>query len=281
MKETVLFQSRDGTQVTNTGVLQCLEQVRAFDAKFLFIHSELRFGTPNPALTKRELLGALVEAIRQLNVPTLCVPTFTFSFCNGEDFDVEKSRSKMGVLNEYIRTLPDSVRSRDPLMSVAALGEDMSVVRDLGRHSIGENSTFDKLRRLGGTRFLFLGAKPSECMTYVHYVEERYGVPYRYNRDFTGSITDSAGTTQETYTLFVRYHGVIPSQTGEYEEYLLNSGLMSRVACGNGFISAVDEPIVYDTVAQMLDRNIDYFLAEPYPRDQLDRHFQARNMVAL
>jgi aminoglycoside 3-N-acetyltransferase len=281
MKETVLFQSRDGTSVTNSGILKCLERVRAFESEYLFIHSDLSFGIPNAALTKAELLQTLVDTIQELGVPTVCVPTFTFSFCNGEDYDVEKSKSKMGALNEYIRKLPDSVRSRDPLMSVAVLGRDTSVVKDLGRHSIGADSTFDRLRAKGGVKFLFLGARPSKCMTYVHYVEERLGVPYRYNRDFTGNVTDASGTARETYTLFVRYRGVIPSETGEYEQLLVDRGLMTRVRCGDAFVFAVDEPVVYETLAQILDRDIDFLLAEPYPRDNLDRHFEAHNMVAL
>lgn len=281
MKEVTLFESRDGTCVTNTAILKCIEELKAFDARFLFIHSELSFGVPNPALEKRELLAALLETIRELNVPTLCVPTFTFSFCNGEDYDVEKSRSKMGALNEYIRKLPNSVRSRDPLMSVVALGQDTGVVEGLGRHSIGENSAFDKLRKKGGTKFLFFGASASQCMTYVHYVEERLGVPYRYNREFTGNITDPNGTTRETYTLFVRYHGVIPSETGEYEQYLIDKGLMAKLACGDAFISAVDESAAYDTAMDVLDKDINFLLAEPYPRHNLDPFFEAHSMVAL
>ncbi len=281
MKEIVLFESRDGTSVKNTEILECLDEVKAFDAKFLFIHSELSFGVPNPALQKKELLAALLDTVKEMRVPTLCVPTFTFSFCNGEDYDVEKSRSKMGVLNEYIRRLPDSLRSRDPLMSVAALGQDMSVVQDLGRNSIGEDSTFDKLRKKGGTKLLFLGASPSKCMTYVHYVEERYGVPYRYNRDFSGNITDASGTTRETYTLFVRYQGVIPCQQGKYEQLLLDKGLMAKIPCGDAFIWAVDEAILYDTLMEILDNDIDFLLEEPYPRDKSDTFFEAHNMVAL
>lgn len=281
MKEITLFKSRDGTCVTNASILKCLEDLRVFDARFLFIHSQLSFGVPNPALGKRELLAALLETIKELRVPTLCVPTFTFSFCNGEDYDLEKSRSRMGALNEYIRRLPDSVRSRDPLMSVAALGQDTSIAEGLGRDSIGENSSFDKLRKKGGAKFLFFGATASQCMTYVHYVEERLGVPYRYNRDFTGNVTDCNGTTRETYTLFVRYRGVIPSERGEYEQCLMDKGLMAKLACGDAFISAVDERPAYETAMQLLSKDVDFLLAEPYPRHNLDPFFEAHNMVAL
>ena len=56
---------------------------------------------------------------------------------------------------------------------------------------------------------------------------------------------------------------------------------MAKVACGDTFISAVDEPVVYETMMDVLDRDIDFLLAEPYPRYNLDRFFEAHNMVAL
>src|SRR5690242_20383372 len=104
----------------------------------------MSFGKPNPELGKTGLLQAVLETLQALGVPTLCVPTFTFSFCNGVAYDPAQSRSKMGVLNEYIRRLPEAERSIDPLMSAAVLGADHQVVRDLGHRSIGAGCTFDK-----------------------------------------------------------------------------------------------------------------------------------------
>jgi aminoglycoside 3-N-acetyltransferase len=187
----------------------------------------------------------------------------------------------MGVLNEYIRGLPGAVRSSDPLMSVAALGEDLALVRDIGRHSVGAGSTFDLLHCRKGATFLFLGASPSKCLTYVHYVEERFGVPYRYNRDFAGDVTDAAGTRRETWTLFVRYRNVIPSDRGEFEQALRDRGLVRTSRCGNGLVHAIDEPAVYETGMEVLGRDIDFLLAEPYPREGLDPRFEVKNMVAL
>ena len=121
----------------------------------------------------------------------MCVPTFTFSFCNRQHYCVPTSASKMGAFNEFVRRVPEAVRSIDPLMSNAVLGDDPDIVTNLSRNSIGEGSTFDKLHQRGaGVKFLFLGTTVSDCFTYTHYVEERLAVPYRYNRTFTGRIGD-------------------------------------------------------------------------------------------
>lgn len=281
MQEKQLFRSRDGQWVTNTDLLRGLEEVKAHEARVLFIHTELSFGAPNPALRKKELLEEVVQVLLALEVEALCVPTFTFSFCNGVDYNVQRSKSKMGVLNEYIRKREGSVRSRDPLMSVAAMGQDLSMVQDLGHQSCGEGSTFDKLHQKGGCKFLFLGASAAKAFTYVHYVERRVGVPYRYDRTFRGLVTDGDHSGEEEYILYVRYKDVIPSERGEYEQYLMERDLMHKVPCGDSFLSTIEESIAYETTAALLDENIDFFLAQPHPRDNLDDTFEVENMVAL
>ena len=279
MKDQTLF--RADHDVTTSDLLRGLEAVGAAECRVLFVHSEMSFGRPNPALGKTGLLEAVLEALRALGVPTLCVPTFTFSFCNGVGYDPRASRSRMGALNEYIRKLPEAERSIDPLMSAAVLGADHTLVRDVGHHSIGAGCTFDKLHAAGDARFLFLGVGAAKCFTYTHYVEERLRVPYRYDRPFTGTITQDGHAREDTYQLYVRYHGVIPESSTKFEDFLVDSGRMKKVACGDNFISSIAEPVAYEAIADKLRADANYFLAAPAPATR-DPRFEVRGeMVAL
>jgi aminoglycoside 3-N-acetyltransferase len=280
MKELKLFQARDGSWITGSGILSLLDKVKAPDAKILYMHTGLTFGAPNPELGRQDLLGCLYELIRSLGVRTLCVPAFTFSFCNGENYCVQTSPSKMGALNEYIRKLPGAIRSVDPLMSSVLVGEDRDLVENLGKNSIGGNSTFDKLHCRGGdVKFLFFGVTVSGCFTYTHYVEERLQVPYRYNRRFSGAITDGERTWQDTYGLFIRYKGVVPSATGMLEEDLFSRGLLRREDCGAASIACLDEPDGYETIVDHLRENVNCYIVED-PGDR-NTEFTVHNMVSL
>jgi aminoglycoside 3-N-acetyltransferase len=280
MMDLSLFQLKDGSWVTTSRLLSLLEKVKAQDASVLYMHTGLTFGSPNPQLGRQELLGHLYEVVASLGVPTLLVPTFTFSFCNGESYSVQSSRSRMGALNEYIRKLPGAIRSVDPLMSSVLIGEDRDLVQNLGKHSIGTKSTFDKLHHRGAAvKFLFIGTTVSECFTYTHYVEERLAAPYRYNREFTGNVMDGDRTWEDTYTLFVRYKGVVPTSSGLLENDLLRRGLLRKVSCGASSISCVDEPDGYETAAGHLRENVSCYLdADPGDRNT---EFSVSNMVAL
>ena len=276
-----LFRARDGRWVTDQQIRTALEDVGAPDAKVVYMHTELSFGAPNQRFSRKQLLAALYETLSGIKVPTLCVPTFTFSFCNGEAYDVQRSASKMGALNEYIRQLPNALRSSDPLMSVALVGEERDLASDLGHHSIGSGSTFDKLHSRRGVKFLFFGASLSKCFTYTHYVEEREKVYYRYNRDFTGTIMDHGRPYRDTYSLFVRYRNVMPSTEGRLEKELTRSGALKLARCGDAAISCIDEPTAYATIVGQLRADVNCYLVKPYPGDCLDREFAAHDMVAL
>jgi aminoglycoside 3-N-acetyltransferase len=277
-----LFRAADGRWITNQDFLQCLQDVSAPECDLLFVHSEMSFGSPNPELGRRGLLEALLEVLRATGVRTIAMPTFTFSFCNGTSYDKQRSKSQMGALNEFFRTLPESERSQDPLMSVTVSGSDMSIIRDLPHTSLGRGSTLDRIHRLGDrVRFLFLGVSPAKCFTYTHYVEKCLEVPYRYDRDLTGTVIDGEAAREETWKLFVRYGGVAPTTSSKFVNMMKSERVMQEVACGDSFIRSIAEPAGYAAVEGRLLHDIDYFLETPYPREYRDTEFHPENMVAL
>lgn len=261
MNEVNLFLAKDGKWVTNKSMLETLLSLGADKCDTLYIHTALSFGQPNPQLKKSGLLGELLNVIKAIGVKTICMPTFTFSFCNGLDYNPATSASRMGVLNEFFRKQEDVIRSADPLMSVALLGEDKDLVMGVGHVSCGENSTFDKLRHRDNVKFLFLGPKIGDCLTYMHYMEWLYSVDYRYNRIFRGNVTIGDKTSVEEYALFVRYKSVIPNSASyEYEQKMYDNGMAFIVPCGDGTISIVDEKSASMEYKKCLDENPYYFV---------------------
>ena len=261
MNEVNLFLAKDGKWVTNKSMLETLLSLGADKCDTLYIHTALSFGQPNPQLKKSGLLGELLNVIKALGVKTICMPTFTFSFCNGLDYNPATSASRMGVLNEFFRKQEDVIRSADPLMSVALLGEDKDLVMGVGHVSCGENSTFDKLRHRDNVKFLFLGPKIGDCLTYMHYMEWLYSVDYRYNRIFRGNVTIGDKTSVEEYALFVRYKSVIPNTASyDYEQKMYDNGTAFIASCGDGTISIVDENNASIEYKKCLDENPYYFV---------------------
>ena len=261
MNEVNLFLAKDGRWVTNKSLLEKLLSLEADQCDTLYIHTALSFGQPNAQLKKSALLGELLNVIKSLDVRTICMPTFTFSFCNCKDYNPATSASRMGVLNEFFRKQEGVIRSADPLMSVALLGEDKDLVTGIGHVSCGENSTFDKLRHRDKVKFLFFGPKIGDCLTYMHYLEWLYSVDYRYNRVFRGAVEIDGKTTIEEYALFVRYNGVIPNAASyDYEQKMYDNGTAFITNCGDGTISIVGLESATIEYKKCLDLNRHYFV---------------------
>lgn len=275
-----LFKTFDDNLITAEDFFSAMKKVGAADAEILFIHFGMTFGTPNTELKRDEILGAIYSAIQNLGVKTIIFPTFTFSFPNGKDYNVAKSKSKMGALNEYVRRRPEAVRSIDPLMSVTLVGDKKYLATEIGHESCGKDCIFDLLRKESGVKFLFLGTSPAECFTYTHYIEWALNVPYRYNRQFTGKIITPEKTYEDTYTLFVRYEGVIPG-ANDFQPTLLNAKVALKENIGDAAVYCVDEKPVFNMLRDKINNDINYMLARPFPKVLKNKFVLTEEMVAL
>lgn len=275
MKEINLFRDNTGHWLTNKSLLESLLSLETDKCDVLYVHSALSMGIPNPNLKKNDLLLEIYNVLKLLEVPTLCMPTYTFSYCNGQYYDPANSKTKMGALNEFFRKQEGVLRSNDPLMSVAVLGKDKDLALGISTHSITDNSTFDLLHHRSGVKFMFLGTKIGECFTYMHYLEWLYGVDYRYNRYFLGtSILNGKEVTNE-YDLFVRYKGVTPNaNTFVYEQNMYEKGLAKIKKVGDSSISVVDKNFASIAYRECLLKNPYYFVDFDGGLFRKDRTFQ-------
>jgi aminoglycoside 3-N-acetyltransferase len=277
-----LFYTKDNTPVSEKNIIDTLDKLKIWDTEYLYIHTGLSFGTPNPNIKKKELLESVLSIFQRFNVKNICFPTFTFSFCNGQDFDVNNSKTKMGSINDFARKMPNSVRSLDPLMSNVLIGDDIDLVTNLSKQSIGKGSFYDKLHERNGVKFLFFGTKVGACYTYMHYIEKMLDVGYRYDKKFTGSIIDSSNKkSTESYDLFVRYKNVYPGNgTFNYEDKLLQSNISQRISLGDSSVSILDEAESYKLYVDLITKNPDYFITPDSIHD-FDKTFEVKNMIAL
>ncbi|MDP1622527.1 MAG: AAC(3) family N-acetyltransferase [Bacteroidales bacterium] len=281
MKETVLFNSKNG-RVTNLDFFDALCSINANEADVLYIHTALNFGVPGN-LRKKELLDSIYDTLRELGVETIIFPAYTFSFCNGVGFDVQHTKTQMGLLNDFVRQKDEAIRSVDPLMSNVLVGKHTDFVTKTGKCSVGKNSTFDLLHNTElKVKFLFFGPKIGDCFTYMHFIEERENVPYRYRRMFTGEITDGSRFYEDRFELFVRYGNVFPGQGSYvYENILLERGIAKKKKIGDSAITILEEEPAYDCYLDLLKLSPSFYISEPFDDKSKTTTFHVKNMVAL
>ena len=194
----------EGNNICYSDFVRSLEKVGIEKGDTVLVHSDISvFG--KLCLSDRDLLcKALVDTIKESvgDQGTIVMPTFSYSFCNNEFFDINSTRSTVGVLTEYFRQQPDTSRTAHPIFSVGIWGKHHQQLLDVGPDSFDRNSTFGKLQDMNA-KILFFGAPFLAC-THIHFAEQLQGVPYRYVKTFVGTVKDGDDVHKATCTYLVR-----------------------------------------------------------------------------
>ncbi len=164
----------------------------------VFVHLNLEALTPEPGSPGVERSAeAFFAALRQVigAEGTVLVPTYTFSFCRQECFDVQETPTAGGPWSpnasvlEAFRRRPGVVRSADPIHSVAGEGPLAArLLSDVAPTCFGIGSVFHRLRE-SDAKICLVGLGLEEA-TLRHHSEEVAGAPFRYRKLFTGIIRE-------------------------------------------------------------------------------------------
>lgn len=201
---------------------------------------------------------------------SLCVPTFSYSFCKCKLYHYKESKSEnLGSLTEILRLSDNQIRLNHPIQSISILGK----IKNLANKIICKNAFFDEgifgelLKQ--DAKLLFLGAS-IQAASLVHYSELRKNVAYRYKKEFSGicKFKDDLAPLS-SYELFVRDERTNPMlDLSVILKELKRQNAVSETRLGNGlvfsvsfkdFVKTTDEILENDEFALVNDKNIRRF----------------------
>ena len=130
-------------------------------------------------------------------------------------------------------------------------------------------------------KFLFFGAKPTECFTFMHYVEDIYKVPYRYNKEFTGNVIKNGITKKETYILCTLYDTVIPSVDISFQDNLENKKILKRLTLAEKELMIINGKSAFEEIKKCFDKDINILLARPYDKYDLGKSYDYNNVNSV
>jgi len=134
---------------------------------------------------------------------TLIVPTFSYSFAEGKDFDVKNTPSKLGTFSENFRKRKDVVRSNHPIFSVSAIGKHSKSFQNSDiKTCFGKDTAFDLLLNFSG-KIVCFGCSFNR-ITFTHFVEEKLKVKYRFHKEFSGWVVKNKKKEYIKTDFFVR-----------------------------------------------------------------------------
>ena len=233
----------------------------------IFCHSSLGFfGMPDKEIIKNKLAEVFFDCLCEIVGPegTLIFPTFTYTFSENKNeiFDPNYTKSKMGILPEYVRQLPNSTRTMDPFYSSVIHGKLKEYFsNNIPNNSFGLNSVFDKFYRVNG-KILNLN---SPAGTLIHFFERKLSVKYRFDKDFGGEVFISKKKQKIKWTIYVRD---LSSPLYDFDpfplvKYIKENKIAKFTSLGKGEILTINCKDLYEAVKKNLLLN-EWFLTKKY-----------------
>ena len=205
------------------------------------IHVDLgAFGKIGTLMSREDFAYVFIDAFLKVlgDEGTVLCPTFTYSFCKGEKYNPQETPSTVGLFSEEFRKHLKAYNSDNPIFSVAGIGRNAKrLLSNLSNNCFGEGSIYDKLNSVPQAKYVVVGVNHFIC-TQVHHVERMQEVPYRYVKEFSGTIRKGDESFEDKFEFFVRYLDAdVETTFDKIEKHLLNKGLMTKVNLGNSHIS--------------------------------------------
>jgi len=194
------------------------------------------------------------------NSGTVIVPTFTYSFTKNKKFDIKNSPSETGLFSEVFRRNPRVSRTKHPIFSFGVFGKFSSNLLNCRIDDcFGKNSVFDLLYKFNG-KIVCLGCD-IERITFMHYIEQIYGVSYRYFKRFEGVIYEKNKKNKISTTYFIRKLKLSKKlKLEKFEKILINKRLLSRIEFGRFYFSSIFARKLYQESIRMLKKNENFFI---------------------
>lgn len=221
----------------------------------VFVHSNIGFfGRLENCKTREQLCNAFLDSI--FNVigkrGTAVFPAFSYSFCHGEVFDPFVTKTTCGMLSEHVLEKANAIRSLDPNFSVVAMGEKAAYYTEKPTHeSFGAGCFFERFVNNNG-KIVCMNFDAGS--TFIHYIECKNAVEYRYNKAFNGIIR-IGGQEIKDYSVHFVYSLEKPEDAPcmpRVDFFCKKSHLFRKTKLGKGALLAVQSKIYCEAIEREL-----------------------------
>ncbi|MBL0882131.1 MAG: AAC(3) family N-acetyltransferase [Chitinophagaceae bacterium] len=182
----------------------------------------------------------------------------------GTPFIVEESPSRAGVFSEYVRTRAGAIRSIHPIVSTAGVGKNAELICGGNHYSgFGYDSSWGRMHR-NNVKFLFLGVYIRKYLSFIHYIESVFNVPYLYTKIYPTPVYKNNVKIERQFAMAVRYLDFsIAWDITNFESILRQNKLINETKLGRSILQVCNAEEVFNKGMQCLSENMYIFLKNP------------------
>jgi len=256
--------------LTHDALVSALREGGLCAGDTVHVQSDLRrLGLPDCTPSRSAMLQFYLSAFQEVIGPegTLTVHTPSESYARyNKPFVLEETPSTAGSFSEYVRKLPGSVRSLHPIVSVTGIGPQAQYIcGECHNEGFGWDSPWGRLHRANAKILAFgLDIEHDGGTSFLHYVENLYGMPYLYTKIYTTPVYAGGNEISGPFTMAVRYLDFGVVVTGErVRRRLVDKGIMRRVPVGDGHLLCGPSAAIVDEGVRCFRK--DRFFMLQYP----------------
>ena len=211
-------------------------------------------GFAREMLDKGDVASTILKAVLDVIGPTgsFLTPAYSYSFCSGQDFDPAETPGQVGGFGEWFRRQDGVLRSEDPIFSVAGTGPAVKgLFHKLPKDCFGPGSLYDRLRA-GGAKVCNIGLD-FFYFSPIHHLERMIGVPYRYDKLFSGHILRNGRRERESWIYSVRVD--IPNTCPDLslaQQKGLEKGIINKADVGLDSVWGVELGAMFDHCRELI-----------------------------
>ena len=172
---------------------------KIYKADYVYIYSDFRkiFSSKkdNPEKSVKSLLNFFLK-----KGITCIIPSFSYS---KKRFDIDKTKSSVGFLGNYVLKNFNHTRSEHPIFSYIAIGKNKSIIKKIGKSAFGSDSVHARLYKKN-CYFLNFFRPLKQGNTLVHHIEQNNKAKYRFDKKFETKVFFHDNYVGKNYSAFVR-----------------------------------------------------------------------------
>ena len=195
---------------------------------------------------------------------TLVLPTFTHSATKGEVYNVQQTKSDVGLLTEFFRKRPGVKRSLNPIFSVAACGSKADVFsRSSANDCFGHDSCFGLIYKYNS--WIFTLGCSFDRITFIHYLDQIASVDHRYFKTFPATVLNFSDLQTFDVSYLVRdINRKTKPKMDNLKHRLIQYGKIQNAEIGRAFLTGVKANDFYNTALEMIKEDPNTHIEEGY-----------------
>jgi len=177
--------------------------------KFVVIHSSLKKFN-----NTKMFINEFINDIKNYPNTTFLFPHFNYDFLKTGVYEFETSESQVGQLCNIVKNNFEYIKSNSPVFSFIIIGPNKELFLNCDdSNCFGHNSLFDLLiQNKKNVLYIHLNCL---SFTQIHYWEQLFSVPYRYNKEFIGKYIKNNIISQYILNYNVRDLNLNPESIGQ------------------------------------------------------------------